>query len=225
MTVGGPIRAVVFDAYGTLFDVHSVVSECEARFAGKGAQLSQMWRAKQLEYTWLRSLMGRYEDFEAITRAALGAACRMLGLQLDAATVDRLMQAYLVLKTFPELPGALKALRRCRLAILSNGSPRMLSAVVRNAGLDPLLDSVLSADALKIFKPHPSVYELATRHLRLSAREIAFVSSNFWDVAGAASFGFRTYWINRAGNQPDELGFQPTAVLSGLDELAALVAG
>lgn len=216
-----PIKALVFDAYGTLFDVHSVVAECEAAFPGKGTALSQLWRTKQLEYTWLRSLMGRYVDFEAVTAAALGTACRMLGLVLDEQTSGRLLQAYRTLAPFREVPAALERLRGRKLAILSNGSPAMLEAVVSNAGLTHLFDAVISVDSLRIFKPHPGVYALAGDTLGMSPSEIGFVSSNFWDISGAASFGFRTYWINRTGQTPDDLGFAPKAVLQSLDQLAS----
>jgi 2-haloacid dehalogenase len=216
-----PIKALVFDAYGTLFDVHSVIAECDAAFPGKGMALSQLWRTKQLEYTWLRSLMGRYIDFEAVTAAALNTACRMLGLALDQSTSRRLLGAYRSLALFQEVPAALERLRGRKLAILSNGSPEMLNAVVRHARLERLLDAVISVDELKIFKPHPSVYALATTAFALEPAEIGFVSSNFWDVSGATSFGFKTFWINRTGQIPDDLGFSPAAVLQSLDQLAA----
>jgi 2-haloacid dehalogenase len=217
------LKALVFDAYGTLFDVHSVITECDVLFPGKGTSLSQLWRGKQLEYTWLRSLMGRYADFSAITRAALTTACAMLRLELSEAAARRLMDAYLVLKVFPEVMDTLRRLRERKLAILSNGSPAMLDAVVRHAGLDQVLDAVLSVDALRIFKPHPSVYAYAAEILQAPAGAIGFVSSNFWDVAGATSFGFRTFWINRTGAAPDDLGYKPTAVLSQLTDLATLL--
>jgi 2-haloacid dehalogenase len=217
------LKALVFDAYGTLFDVHSVITECEALFPGKGASLSQLWRGKQLEYTWLRSLMGRYADFSAITRAALTTACAMLRLELSEAAARRLMDAYLVLRAFPDVMDTLSRLRGRKLAILSNGSPAMLDAVVRHAGLDQVLDAVLSVDALRIFKPHPSVYAYAAERLQLPAGAVGFVSSNFWDVAGATSFGFRTFWINRTGAVPDDLGYQPAGVLSQLRELPTLL--
>lgn len=216
-----PIKALVFDAYGTLFDVHSVVAECDATFPGKGMALSQLWRTKQLEYTWLRSLMGRYIDFEAVTAAALRTACRMLDLPLDTSTAGHLLKAYRTLTVFREVPAALERFRGRKLAILSNGSPEMLNALVHHAGLDRLLDAVISVDGLKIFKPHPSVYALVTTAFAVEPAEIAFVSSNFWDISGATSFGFKTFWINRTGQIPDELGFSPAAVLQSLDQLAA----
>ena len=217
------LKALVFDAYGTLFDVHSVIAECEALFPGNGASLSQLWRGKQLEYTWLRSLMGRYADFSAITAAALTTACNMLRLELSEAAARRLMDAYLKLKAFPDVTDTLARLHGRKLVVLSNGSPAMLDAVVRHTGLDHVLDTVLSVDALRIFKPHPSVYAYAAERLQTPAGAIGFVSSNFWDVAGATSFGFCTFWINRAGATPDALGYQPAAVLTNLTDLPALL--
>ena len=213
------VRALVFDAYGTLFDVQSIGTACERLFPGRGADLSRLWRTKQLEYTWLRSLMGRYTEFEAITRDALGIACRTLGLELTQSDAILLMEGYRQLQLFPEVKDALAALHGRKLAILSNGSPAMLNALVEHAGMFKLFHAVISVDELKMFKPHPSVYGLATQYLGVNANEIGFVSSNFWDVSGASSFGFRTFWINRNNSQPDALGFEPVAVVRRLDEL------
>ena len=218
------MQAVVFDAYGTLFDVHSVIRRCEEQFPGKGAALSQLWRTKQLEYTWLRSLMGRYADFGTVTRSALRFTCRALGVPLSEAVESALMDEYLRLAPYPEVRGALEALSGRKLAILSNGSPAMLEPLVANAGLAQFFDGVLSVDSLRVFKPHPSVYQLGVDRLGVSKERVAFISSNFWDVCGAASFGFRTFWINRSGAQADELGFAPAAVLTRLDELPAALA-
>jgi 2-haloacid dehalogenase len=219
------IRAVVFDAYGTLFDVHSVIRRGEALFPGKGGALSQLWRARQLEYTWLRSLMGRYEDFASVTRAALRYACGALGLACTPAIEDTLMQEYLRLSPYPEVSAAIAALGDRPLAILSNGSPGMLEPLVAHAGLSAHFDAVISVDRVRIYKPHPSVYQLAVDALGVSRERIAFVSSNFWDIAGATAFGFRTYWINRSQAVADELGFQPYALLAGLDALVVALEG
>ena len=213
------IQALAFDAYGTLFDVHSVISRCNELFPDKGPALSQLWRAKQLEYTWLRSLMGRYEDFWQVTESALAFACRSLKLDCPPATRERLMDGYLHLDPFPEVRQALQSLARYKLAILSNGSPRMLAAVVENAGLKDVFADVISVDEVKIFKPSPRVYELASRHLNLRQNAIGFISSNFWDIAGAKSFGLWTCWINRAKAPEEELGFRPDAVIGSLTEL------
>ena len=215
--------ALVFDAYGTLFDVHSVVALCEALWPGRGAQLSQLWRTKQLEYTWLRSLMGRYEDFARVTEAGLRYACAALQLPCDDAKCARLLQAYLNLATFPEVADTLRQLRGIKLAILSNGAPAMLRDVVSNSGLGGLIPDVLSVDELKIYKPAPQVYQLAVDRLGAPAQAIGFVSSNGWDAAGAKSFGFRTFWVNRAGAPRDGLGFAPDHELGSLAELPTLV--
>jgi 2-haloacid dehalogenase len=214
-----PVHAIVFDAYGTLFNVHSVIRRCEEIFPGRGETLSRLWRSKQLEYTWLRSLMGRYEDFESITRDALNYACRSLELPLLDDGAKSLMEEYRRLEPYSEVGAALDSLHGRKLAILSNGSPAMLEAMVRDAGLGPAFNAVLSVDALRIFKPHPSVYQLAVDRLGTKAEDIAFVSSNYWDAAGATSFGFRAFWINRTGTQPDELGYAPHRTLKRLDEL------
>jgi 2-haloacid dehalogenase len=216
-----PIEAVVFDAYGTLFDVHSVIQRCDQLFPRRGEELSRLWRSKQLEYTWLRSLMGQYENFESITQAALTFSCHALRLPLSAASANALMGDYRHLLAYADAPSALKDLAPRKLAILSNGSPEMLQAVVRNAGLQPLFQAVISVDPLHIYKPHPSVYQLAVDRLEVSKERIAFISSNFWDVTGATSFGFRAVWINRSGAQADELGYHPAAILDGLDELSS----
>jgi len=220
-----PLRALVFDAYGTLFDVHSVVALCEQLWPGKGASLSQLWRTKQLEYTWQRSLMRRYEDFARVTEAALRYACAALDLQLDEDHRRRLIDAYLGLATFPEVGNALAELKsmKLKLAILSNGSPAMLRPVVENAGLRGLIGTVISVDQRKIYKPAPAVYRLAVQRLRAPRRAIGFVSSNCWDACGAKSFGFRTFWINRTGAPVDELGAAPDHVIASLAELPALI--
>ena len=218
-----PIRALVFDAYGTLFDVHSVVARCDALFPGNGAALSQLWRQKQLEYTWLRSLMGRYESFAAVTGHALRHAASVLALPLTPENERALLAAYRRLSPFAEASDALAGLRDCRLAILSNGSPEMLNAVVRHSGLDRLLDHVISVEEVRVFKPHPSVYRLAAERLQVRAEDIGFVSSNYWDVCGAAACGLQAFWINRSKAVPDPLGQRPKAVLEQLTDLIGLI--
>jgi 2-haloacid dehalogenase len=209
------VDALVFDAYGTLYDVHSVARRCEACFPGKGTALSQLWRAKQLEYTWQRSLMQRYAPFSTVTRDALAYSCAALGL--DAAPhMEALMAAYLALTPFAEVPKALERLAMKK-AILSNGSPEMLEPLVRNSGLR--FDAVLSVDELKVYKPAPQVYELAVRRLGTPKERIGFVSSNCWDALGAKSFGLRVYWINRSRAPLDRLGFTPDAEIHSLDEV------
>jgi 2-haloacid dehalogenase len=210
-------EAFVFDAYGTLYDVHSVAARCESCWPGKGAALSQLWRAKQLEYTWQRSLMQRYVPFSTVTREALAYACAALGLDLSVAQMEGLMSEYLRLAMYADVSDSLKNLKT-KQAILSNGSPDMLLPLVENSGLK--LDAVLSVDEVKIFKPAPQVYALAVEKLKTDKSKIGFVSSNCWDAIGAKSYGFEVYWINRLKAPIDRLGFQPDRVLTSLGDLA-----
>lgn len=218
------IEACVFDAYGTLFDVHSAVGRLRADIGPKADELSQIWRTKQLEYTWLRSLMGEYTDFWQVTGDALDYALARTGVE-PAPIRDRLMDAYLGLDAYPEVPSMLSRLKTAGLktAILSNGEPNMLEAAVNAAGLSGLLDEVLSVDDLKIFKPHPSVYQLAVDRLGVQASAIAFQSSNAWDVHGAAVFGFRPVWINRFAAPVERLPGGPEHEMSDLVGLPDLL--
>ena len=211
-------RAFVFDAYGTLFDVHSVMEAARAVTPDPQA-LSQLWRQKQLEYTWLRSLMGRYQDFWLVTGQALRFALRRLGITAAESQIEALMSAYLTLSPFPEVPNALRALRGRPLAILSKGSPRMLESAVRSSGLGAAFDHVLSVDAVGVYKPSPLVYDLAVRAFGLPASEILFVSSNAWDVAGAGAYGFMTCWCNRTNMPADELDVTPDYEVDRLDAI------
>jgi 2-haloacid dehalogenase len=222
------LKAFAFDAYGTLFDVLSVTTLCEQLFPGRGAALAQLWRLKQLQYSTWRSLMGRHRDFWRLTEDGLVYACKSLGLPLTTDGRTRLLEAYLSLAAFPDVKPGLEALktRGLRLAILSNGEPRMLEAAARSAGILPLLDDVVSVEEVKIFKPSPRVYNLAPERLRVSNAELGFVSSNSWDAAGAASAGLRTFWIQRsAAEPPEELGFGAEQVVHALTDLAPLVGG
>jgi 2-haloacid dehalogenase len=213
------VKGLLFDAYGTLFDVHSIV-EAGRSVTGDPEALSALWRQKQLEYTWLRSLMGRYEDFWAVTESALVFACRRLGLQVSAAERRRLMDAYLTLRAFPEAGEALSRLRDLPCAILSNGAPRMLGAVVDHSGIGSHLRAVISVDEVRTFKPHPAVYALGAARLGLTRDAIGLVSSNGWDVAGAKAFGFQVVWVNRQAAPLDELGVTPDLEVRDLGELA-----
>lgn len=220
------LQALVFDAYGTLFDVHSVIARCEQYWPGKGTALSQTWRTKQLEYSWLRTLMGRYVPFSTVTRDALAYACEALGLALDAAKSDALIEAYHALAPYPDVPRALEQLRAGgrKLAILTNGSPDMIEPLVRHCGLEKTFDAVLSADALRRFKIAPQVYQFAVDRLGVAPADIGFVSSNCWDALGAKNFGFKVWWINRQNAPLDRLDAQPEGILKGLGELPALLA-
>jgi 2-haloacid dehalogenase len=213
-------KAFIFDAYGTLFDVHSVV-EAGRALTGDPQALSLLWRQKQLEYTWLRTLMGRYEDFWAVTEAALRFALGRLGITAGDEAVAWLMEAYLSLATFPDVTGALSAMAGTPLGILSNGSPRMLEAAVRSSGLTGTFRHVLSVDTVKAYKPSPAVYELGPRAFGLPAGDILFVSSNAWDVAGAKAFGYRTCWCNRLAAPMERLSVSPDLEVRTLDEILA----
>jgi 2-haloacid dehalogenase len=242
------IQAVVFDAYGTLYDIQSVAAVTEEAFPGYGEVITQIWRIKQLEYTWLRSLMRRYEDFSVITRDSLAYSIRVLGLKHDAATFERIMDKYLHLDLYPDALATLAALRGRKLAILSNGSTGMLNALVRNSGLDRVLDATISIDSKKIFKPAPDAYTLIEATLRVPPAKVLFVSSNPWDACGAKAFGLNVAWIERVTpdamalacvesdlvppltmfkairTQMDELGIQPDYRIHGLSELPDLAA-
>ena len=230
-------QAVIFDAYGTLFDVHSVIAAAEQLFPGNGSALSQLWRQKQIEYTQLRTLAdpsgGRYVPFWNITIDALRHAAARLGLThaLTSAAEKRLMDEYACLSAFPDALPALDALREhfgLPLAILSNGNPPMLDIAVKSAGMTGLFDHVLSVDAVRAYKPDARAYELGTHAFgiaRAAAREIVFVSSNGWDVAGAAWFGYTTFWLNRAALPVENLGVIPHREGRHMSELVAFIEG
>jgi 2-haloacid dehalogenase len=211
------IDAWVFDAYGTLFDVHSVTETTERLFPGQGAALSQRWRAKQLDYTWQRSLMERYVDFNRVTTDALAFACEALQLPLSTQAAEAMLNAYRYLKPFADAVDALNAQRgKARLAILSNGTPDMLHAVVAHNALEGLFDAVLSVDALRVYKPDPRVYQMAVERLGIPRERVGFVSSNGWDAAGAKAFGFNVVWVNRTAAPLERLGVEPDAVITEL---------
>jgi 2-haloacid dehalogenase len=242
------IKAVVFDAYGTLYDIQSVASVTEEMFPGYGEIITQVWRIKQLEYSWLRSLMRRYEDFSVITRESLAYTLRCLGLEHDSGAFERIMEKYLYLDLYPDALAALAAMRDRKLAILSNGSPDMLNALVKNSGLDRVLDATISIDAKKIFKPAPDAYSLIEEVFGVAPAEVLFVSSNPWDACGAKAFGLNVAWIERVTpeamalacvksdvvapltmfkairTQMDELGIEPDYRIHALSELPGLVA-
>jgi len=223
------IKACVFDAYGTLFDVHSAVGAHSVRLGEQADAISATWRSKQLEYTWLRSLMGRHADFWQVTGEALDFALERHGIDIQTATHsglrDALMQAYLKLSPYPEVTSTLAALRQrgFRMAILSNGSPVMLEAAVENAGLRATFEAVLSVESVGVYKPDPRVYQLAVEQLALPREHILFLSSNGWDVSGAKSYGFHTFWGNRAGAPSERLGNEPDAILDNLTVLPQML--
>jgi 2-haloacid dehalogenase len=218
------VQACVFDAYGTLFDVFSVADGVRQAVGDKADTVTAMWRQKQLEYTWLRSLMGAHVDFWQVTRDGLDFALDAAGHN-DPSTADALMPLYLSLATYPEVVPLLTTLKKSGMAraILSNGAPEMLNAAVGSAGLDGLLDAVLSIEDAGIYKPAPVVYQLAVDRLKVPAENICFMSSNAWDVAGAAHFGFNVIWVNRFGQVRERLPGAPLAELSSLEPLPALL--
>ena len=233
-------KAIIFDAYGTLFDVHSVVAAAEQIFPGRGDALSQLWRQKQIEYTQLRTLAdagegaAHYRPFWDITLDALRFSAKKLQLTLGRTAEKRLMDEYACLSAFPDAVPALRLLRdglsssaatsaRPGLAILSNGNPQMLDVAVKSAGMSGLFDHVLSVDAVRAYKPAPVAYALGTQAFGAEPREIVFVSSNGWDVAGATWFGFTTFWLNRQNAPLEELGVSPHGTGAGMNDLLAFV--
>jgi 2-haloacid dehalogenase len=218
------IRACVFDAYGTLFDYAAAAAGCRDALGDKHAAFTQLWRDKQLQYTWLRALEGRHADFWQVTGDALDFTLETLGIA-DQALRDRLMKLYLKLDAFPEVPEMLRRLKQAgvKTAILSNGSPEMLRAVVDNAKLGALLDAVLSVEEVGVFKPHPKVYQLAVDRLGVERGAISFQSSNAWDAYAASAFGMRVVWCNRYGQRHERLPGKPDHEVKSLAELPPLL--
>jgi 2-haloacid dehalogenase len=218
------IRACVFDAYGTLFDVNSAARAAQASLGGAWEPLAELWRSKQLQYTWLRGLGGRHADFWQVTGDALDFALATLQLE-DAELRSRLMNLYLSLDAYPEVVETLHRLKMAgmKLAILSNGTPAMLAAASAHAGIDRFFDAVFSVEEVKVYKPHPAVYNLACERLNLSADEICFLSSNGWDAYSAKAFGFHVLWCNRSGQIAECIPETPDALIATLAELPGIV--
>jgi 2-haloacid dehalogenase len=237
------IRALVFDAYGTLYDVHSVRALATELCGNRGELITQLWRLKQLEYTWLRTLMREYQDFWSVTREALEFSLKGVGIEPVAALCEPLMNRYLHLDLYEEAQQALGSLRDYKLAVLSNGSPRMLEALVSSSRLSGYFTAVISVDQVKAYKPEPACYALVGPALEVAKEEVLFVSSNGFDVCGAKRYGFRVAWIDRAGEVPppknsalgptefyrlirgrsEQLGFEPDFRVSRLTDLLSLV--
>ena len=217
-------RAFVFDAYGTLFDVHAAIGRHRAAVGADADRLSEFWRAKQLEYSWTLTLAGRYADFWTLTERALDFALARFAA-VDKTMKPKLLDAYMTLDAYPDARAALLELKRRgeRTAILSNGSPRMLAAAVEASGIGEALDHVLSVDPLRMYKPRPEVYRLVTDAFAIPPGDVVFVSSNRWDVMGAAAVGFQTLWVNRAKMPPEYDDHPPHAVLNDLRTLPDLV--
>lgn len=218
------VSAIVFDAYGTLFDVHSPTARVAGRIGAAAEALSKLWREKQLEYTWLRSLMDAHVDFAHVTGDALDYAFAAQGIE-DDKLAGELLRLYLTLDAYPETHDTLSALKSegMPMAILSNGSPDMLASAVASAGLGDCLDHVLSAEEVGIFKPNARVYQLAVDRIGVAKDTICFVSANGWDIAGAAHFGFQAVWLNRFGMAPERLPGRPRAVITALRDLMPLL--
>ena len=239
------IKALVFDAYGTLYDVHSVYAKTEELCPGNGDLITQIWRLKQLEYTWLQTSLGDYRDFTFLTRASLEFALRAIGIEPTESITKPLFEKYLDLDPYPDAKDALRKLKDLggyKLAILSNGSTAMLSALVRNSGLDAFLDATISVDRARKFKPHPDCYALVEKVLGIKRDEVMFVSSNSFDVTGAKHFGFKVAWVRRDGSadrpadpvspaqmyrllrgNAETLGYMPDHTVSSLTELPSLL--
>lgn len=220
------IRACVFDAYGTLFDVHSAVARHSKAIGSQADALSRLWRQKQLEYTWVRALMNRHADFWQVTSDALDFAMASFDIQ-DPGLRSALLGAYLTLDAYAEVPEVLARLRASgiRTAILSNGSPAMLDAAVRAAKIDHLVDDTMSVETVGVYKPDGAVYKLAVDRLRLPAAQISFQSSNAWDAAGASAFGFRVVWVNRSAQPREYGGIMEAAEVDSLHRLPEIIAG
>ncbi len=218
------IGACVFDAYGTLFDVAAAAAQCRDALGDKADELSAIWRTRQLEYTWLRSLMQEYVEFWQVTGDGLDYALAALGIKDDALR-QRLMDIYMRLDAYPEVKDVLTALKAggIKTAVLSNGSPEMLSSAVDNATIADLLDDVFSVDSIGVYKPHPSVYQMAVDGLGVEAGRICFMSSNAWDAAAAANFGFRVVWVNRFGQPQERIPGNPEHEVKTLEALPPLL--
>lgn len=218
------IKACVFDAYGTLFDVNSATDDARDALGGKWQPLADLWRSKQLQYTWLRSLMGKYVDFWQLTGDALDYAMASLTLD-DPALHSRLMDLYLRLRVYPEVKETLAQLKAAgmKLAILSNGEPRMLAAAAQNSGIAEILDAILSVEAVKVFKPHPAVYRLPVDRFNCAPEAMCFISSNAWDAHAAKAFGYRVFWCNRFGQAPERIPERPDGEIGTLAALTQIV--
>lgn len=224
MTPLSGIKVCVFDAYGTLFDFASAAEGCRDVLGDRTARLTALWRDKQVQYTWLRAAQGRHADFWRVTRDALDFTMEALGLD-DPALAERLMSLYRTLKPFPEVPAMLRRLKDHGVpaAILSNGTPDMLADVVAASGIADLLDAVISVESVGVFKPHPSVYALVTDRFGVTPDEVAFQSSNGWDIHAASAFGFRTVWCNRTGQPRERLPGRIDHEVTSLAALPALI--
>ena len=217
------IKVIIFDAYGTLFDVNSAAEKCKNKIGEKWEPFANYWRTTQLEYTWLRSLMGRHQDFWKVTEQSLDKSMKVF--QIDTSMKDELLDLYKVLSTFPEVKETLKKLKEknYKLAILSNGTPSLLKELVSSNNLESIFDDVLSIEEVKIYKPHPNVYNIPIKKYRIEKNQFAYLSSNTWDVSAAGNFGFNAVWVNRNKNIFDNLDYKPITEINNLSDLNNLL--
>lgn len=213
------IKVIIFDAYGTLFDVNSAAEKCKNKIGEKWEPFANYWRTTQLEYTWLRSLMGRHQDFWKVTEQSLDKSMKIF--QIDTSMKDELLDLYKVLSTFPEVKETLKKLKEknYKLSILSNGTPSLLKQLVSSNNLESIFDDVLSIEEVKIYKPHPNVYNIPIKKYQIEKNQFAYLSSNTWDVSAAGNFGFNAVWVNRNKNIFDNLDYKPITEINNLSDL------
>ena len=217
------IKAIIFDAYGTLFDVNSAAEKCKDKIGDKWEPFANFWRTTQLEYTWLRSLMKRHKDFWQITEESLDKS--MMAFNIDPKMKNELLNLYKVLSPFQEVPETLKLLKEknFKLAILSNGTPSLLNDLVKSNNLNNLFDDLFSIEEVKIYKPHPKVYDLPIEKYKIKKNEVVFLSANTWDVSGAGNYGYQSIWVNRNNNIFDNLDYKPNNQINNLSELINLI--
>ncbi len=217
------IKAIIFDAYGTLFDVNSAAEKCKDKIGDKWEAFANFWRTTQLEYTWLRSLMERHEDFWQVTEDSLDKS--MKAFDIDISMKDELLNLYKILSTYKEVPETLKTLKekKFKLAILSNGTPSLLNDLVKSNNLDNLFDDVFSIEDVKIYKPSSKVYDIPIKKYQIEKSEVAFMSANTWDVCGGGNYGYQSIWINRNDNIFDKLDYKPKYELKNLNQLISLL--
>ena len=213
------IKAIIFDAYGTLFDVNSAAEKCKSKIGDKWESFANYWRKTQLEYTWLRSLMGRHKDFWQITEDSLDKS--MQAFNINKAMKNELLDLYKILSPYPEVKETLEKLKekRYKLAILSNGTPALLNELVKSNGLENLFDDIFSIEEVKIYKPSSKVYDMPVKKYSIKNEEVAFLSANTWDVSGGGNYGFTSIWVNRNKNIFDNLDYKPKNEISGLNQL------
>ena len=217
------IKAIIFDAYGTLFDVNSAAEKCKDKIGNKWEDFANYWRTTQLEYTWLRSLMKRHKDFWQVTEDSLDKS--MKTFNIDPSMKNELLNLYKILSTFKEVPETLKILKEknFKLAILSNGTPSLLDELVKSNNLDKLFDDIFSIEEVGIYKPDSSVYDLPIKKYKIKNNEVAFLSANTWDVSGGGNYGYQCIWVNRNNNTFDKLDYKPDNEIKNLNELISII--